>query len=87
VGSRVGLDAVVKRKIPSPCRDSNPRSSNPQPNAIPLSYPSSCYVNMCKVEAKAYRTRLTGRSRINSVDESQSLGGITVTRHRYTDAY
>jgi len=24
VGSRVGLDEVEKRKIPSPCRDSNP---------------------------------------------------------------
>jgi hypothetical protein len=24
VGPRAGLDAVVKRKIPSPCRDSNP---------------------------------------------------------------
>jgi hypothetical protein len=29
VGRRAGLDAVVKRKIPSPCRDSNPRSSSP----------------------------------------------------------
>jgi hypothetical protein len=29
VGPRAGLvDAVVKRKIPSPCRDSNPRSSS-----------------------------------------------------------
>jgi hypothetical protein len=26
VGPRAGLDAVVKRKIPSPCRDSNPSS-------------------------------------------------------------
>jgi hypothetical protein len=29
VGSRAGLNAVVKRKIPSPCRDSNLRSSSP----------------------------------------------------------
>jgi hypothetical protein len=29
VGPRAGLDAVVKRKIPSPCRDSKPRSSSP----------------------------------------------------------
>jgi hypothetical protein len=35
---RAGLDAVVKRKIPSPCRDSNPRSSSPQPSSIQLSY-------------------------------------------------
>jgi hypothetical protein len=29
VGPRAGLDADVKRKIPSPCGDSNPRSSSP----------------------------------------------------------
>jgi hypothetical protein len=29
VGLRVGLDAVVKRKIPSPCRDVNLLSSSP----------------------------------------------------------
>jgi len=28
VGIRAGLDTVVKRKIPSLCRDSNPRSSS-----------------------------------------------------------
>jgi hypothetical protein len=28
-GARTGLDAVVKRKIASPYRDSNPRSSSP----------------------------------------------------------
>jgi len=37
VGLRDGLNAVVKRKIPSSCRDSNPWSSS----AIPLSYPGS----------------------------------------------
>jgi hypothetical protein len=41
VGPRTGLDTMEKRKIPSPCRDSNPRSSSPQPSAIPLSYPGS----------------------------------------------
>jgi len=30
---RAGLHAVVKRKIPSPCRDSNPRSSCPYPGS------------------------------------------------------
>jgi hypothetical protein len=34
VGPRAGLDAVVKRKILSPSRDSNPRSSSSQPSAI-----------------------------------------------------
>jgi hypothetical protein len=29
VDSRASLDTVVKRKILSPCRDSNPRSSSP----------------------------------------------------------
>jgi hypothetical protein len=29
VGPGTGLDAVVERKIPSPCRDWNPRSSIP----------------------------------------------------------
>jgi hypothetical protein len=29
VGSRADVGAVVKKKIPSPCRDLNPRSSNP----------------------------------------------------------
>jgi hypothetical protein len=28
VDTRAGLDAVVKRKIPSHCQDSNPQSSN-----------------------------------------------------------
>jgi hypothetical protein len=41
VDSSAGLDAVVKRKIPSPCRDSNLRSSRPSLSAIPLSYPGS----------------------------------------------
>jgi hypothetical protein len=35
VGPRANLDAVVNTKIRSPYRDSNPRSSSPQPSAIP----------------------------------------------------
>jgi hypothetical protein len=42
VGPRAGLDAVVQRKIRSPCRDSNHRSSSPYPSAIALSYPGFC---------------------------------------------
>jgi hypothetical protein len=38
VGPRAFLGTVVKRKIPSPYRDSNPRTSNPQSSATPLSY-------------------------------------------------
>jgi hypothetical protein len=33
VGHRAGLDAVVKRKIPSPRRESNPRTPIVQPVA------------------------------------------------------
>jgi hypothetical protein len=33
VGPRAGLDAVVERKIPSPCRESNPRTATVQPVA------------------------------------------------------
>jgi hypothetical protein len=38
VGPRAGLDPVVKRKIPSPCRESNLQSFS----AVPLSYRDSC---------------------------------------------
>jgi hypothetical protein len=41
---RAGLDSVVKRKIPSPCRGSNPWSCFLYPSATSLSYPSS-YLN------------------------------------------
>jgi hypothetical protein len=42
VDPRAGLDAVVKRKIPTPRLESNPiiRSSSPLPVAV-LSYPGS----------------------------------------------
>jgi hypothetical protein len=45
---RAGLDAVERRKIPSPCRDSNPRSSSSYRSPIPLSYypPSRYSINV-----------------------------------------
>jgi hypothetical protein len=42
VGPRAGPDTVVKRKIPSPCRDSDPRLWSPESSTVPLSYPGSC---------------------------------------------
>jgi hypothetical protein len=45
VGPRAGLDALVERNIPSPCRGSNPRWSSPYPSAIPLSYHGSWIVD------------------------------------------
>jgi hypothetical protein len=41
IGGWVGPRAVVRRKIPSPYRDSNHRSSSPKPSDTPLSYPGS----------------------------------------------
>jgi hypothetical protein len=41
VDPRAGLDAVLKRKIRSSCRGTNPRSSSPYPRGIPLRYPFS----------------------------------------------
>jgi hypothetical protein len=38
VGPKAGLEAVVKRKISRPYRDSNPRSFSPYTSAILLSY-------------------------------------------------
>jgi hypothetical protein len=43
VGPRASLDAVVKRKIPSPCQKSNPQSSSPW-----LTYPSSLIMRFNK---------------------------------------
>jgi hypothetical protein len=47
VEPRPGLDAVVKREIPSSCRDSNSRSSSPQPSGIPLRHPGSLVPVKC----------------------------------------
>jgi hypothetical protein len=59
---RAGLDSVVKKKIPSRCRDSNPCSYSPSPSAIPLSYPRSLVFVWMKetgsIEKSAARTRL-----------------------------
>jgi hypothetical protein len=42
VGPRAVLDAVVNRKMPSHCQDSNSRSSSTQSSATPLRHPGSC---------------------------------------------
>jgi hypothetical protein len=55
VGPRTGLDTVVKRKIPSPCWDSNHRSSIPQSSAITLSYPGSLFLNIFSVKIYSRR--------------------------------
>jgi len=51
VGPGAGLDAVVKRKIPSPCRASNPRSSSPNLNATILSSPDSSFRGTMKLKS------------------------------------
>jgi hypothetical protein len=45
VGPRAGPDTVVRRKIASPCRDSNPRSSSPYLGAIPAPGTNICRYN------------------------------------------
>jgi hypothetical protein len=55
VRPRAGLETVVKRKTTNSCRDSNLRSSSPQPSAIPLSYPGSYYGGL---PANNYRTTI-----------------------------
>jgi hypothetical protein len=49
VGPRAGLDAVVKRKIPSSWRDSNPRSPSSLPVIILWSPPWCHPWNTCSV--------------------------------------
>jgi hypothetical protein len=49
MGPRVGLDVVVKRKIPNSCRDSNARSSIPYHRPIPLGYPGSSGRGISKI--------------------------------------
>jgi hypothetical protein len=45
---------VVKRKIPSPCRDSNPPIIQPVASAIPVSYPGYDEGRAKKYEASFY---------------------------------
>jgi hypothetical protein len=59
VGPRAILATVVKRKILSPFRASNPRSFSPWPSAIPLSYPGSlsCIIICNYFDGIIYTTR------------------------------
>jgi hypothetical protein len=41
VGTRVGLDAVVHRKLSCPCRESNPGRSTRSPSLYRLRYPGA----------------------------------------------
>jgi hypothetical protein len=66
VGSWAGLDTVVKRKIPSPHRESNPRIPIVQPVAqlytdwaITALLKTCCYTNLCHVTAMCQMLQLT----------------------------
>jgi hypothetical protein len=50
VGPGAGLNAVMKRNIPSLCQDSNPRSYSPYPRAIPLRYAIPAHHTMKKTQ-------------------------------------
>jgi hypothetical protein len=61
VGPKAGLETVMKRKIPSPCRDSNPRSSSPWPSAIIQSYPGSMINYKSELLKKKHLYRSTAK--------------------------
>jgi hypothetical protein len=73
VSPRAGLDAVVKRKMSSPCWDLNPWSSGPQPSAIPLSYPGS--KDLTRGWRKLHNEELHSRDLLG-YDTVQSCGRI-----------
>jgi hypothetical protein len=51
VGPRAILDMVVKRKIPSPCQESNPRTPIIQPAAIKTGDEVKCLkIRICKTK-------------------------------------
>jgi hypothetical protein len=53
MGPRTGLEAVLKRKFPSPCRESNPRTPVVQPVAQPYTTELSRLPNMGRKVRKA----------------------------------
>jgi hypothetical protein len=72
VGPRAGLDVVVKGEIPCPSWNSNPRSSSPQPSAIPMSYPGSCK----HIYAALHRLRFLPRVAPSCKTPHLSTGGL-----------
>jgi hypothetical protein len=54
VGSRTVLDAVVKRKIPSPLRESNPRTSIVQPVGTSTNRKEFGYEIRGKIESRNF---------------------------------
>jgi len=62
VSPRAGLDEVVRRKIPSPCRDSNFRSSSRSSVLTGLSYSVNkhitVYINLTLLSLGSNSSRL-----------------------------
>jgi hypothetical protein len=80
VGPRAGLDTAVKRKIPSPWRDSNPRSSSPQPSTIPLGYPGTFFFFSEKEVVKLFTSSIRTTCPTHLID----LHLFTLTRVQLT---
>jgi hypothetical protein len=66
VGPRAVLDAVVKRKIPSPRRESNRRTPIVQPRSIPTELPRLPKRNRKEKEKKNERREREKQIRIRS---------------------
>jgi hypothetical protein len=58
VGPRAGLDAVEKRKISCPCRESNPGSCALSPSVYQLSYGGSYYISFSELVSCFWHTFL-----------------------------
>jgi hypothetical protein len=81
-GHRTGLEAVVKRKIPRPFRDSNPQSHSPWLSAIPLSYPRVLIKNSCSSNSENIikQIRMTWIGHIERIGEIQNSYRIFVEK-------
>jgi hypothetical protein len=81
VDPRAGLEAVVKRKIPNPCRDSNPRSYSLCPSAIPLSYHGSnhrqiLFQNIVKITHKKFDKRIYILYEVHTTNKKETFAHI-----------
>jgi hypothetical protein len=89
VGPGAGLDAVEKRKISCPCRESNPGHSASRPSLWRPSYPSSCnnnvslYIVTCLLKARIVgpenmaiaRERLSKHTSAATQRNNRTIGG------------
>jgi hypothetical protein len=88
VGPRAVLDTVAKRKIPSPCRDSNPRSSSPVVQRYTTELSRLLSAIMVKVKVKislclnwaSRHEGVLGEWRYSSLTSALDWGGWSASR-------